>query len=156
MINLILILCLLQGWTDFGYSEPIPKKTFFAQKIEEHFETNLEKIYIEYCYFQLLSTYDGYGGAIMCKSAGQILIEFSYFVDCTSTNYGGAIHQYNYDCILNKCCSIRCFSIKSMGFGQFLFSSLDSENNMKHLEKVINDINSGKAKLEEHELIEEE
>ena len=31
-----------------------------------------------------------------------------------------------------------------------------SENNMKHLEKVINDINSGKAKLEEHELIEEE
>lgn len=31
-----------------------------------------------------------------------------------------------------------------------------SEHNMKHLEKVINDINSGKAKLEEHELIEEE
>ncbi len=31
-----------------------------------------------------------------------------------------------------------------------------SESNMKYLEKVISDIDSGKAKLEEHELIEEE
>lgn len=31
-----------------------------------------------------------------------------------------------------------------------------SESNMKYLKKVISDIDSGKAKLEEHELIEEE
>lgn len=31
-----------------------------------------------------------------------------------------------------------------------------SENNIKYLENVVNDIDSGKAKLEEHELIEEE
>ena len=31
-----------------------------------------------------------------------------------------------------------------------------SESNIKHLEKVIEDIKTGKAKLEEHELIEEE
>lgn len=31
-----------------------------------------------------------------------------------------------------------------------------SESNIKYLEKVISDIDSGKAKLEEHELIEEE
>ena len=31
-----------------------------------------------------------------------------------------------------------------------------SENNMKHLSKVISDIETGKAKLVEHELIEED
>lgn len=31
-----------------------------------------------------------------------------------------------------------------------------SENNIKYLEKIVADINSGKAKLEEHELIEED
>ncbi len=31
-----------------------------------------------------------------------------------------------------------------------------SENNIKYLEKIVNDIDSGKAKLEEHDLIEEE
>lgn len=31
-----------------------------------------------------------------------------------------------------------------------------SENNIKYLEKIVDDINSGKAKLEEHELIEED
>lgn len=31
-----------------------------------------------------------------------------------------------------------------------------SESNIKYLEKVISEIDSGKAKLEEHELIEEE
>ena len=30
-----------------------------------------------------------------------------------------------------------------------------SKNNIKYLEKIVEDINSGKAKLEEHELIEE-
>ena len=31
-----------------------------------------------------------------------------------------------------------------------------SESNIRHLEKVVEDIKTGKAKLEEHELIEEE
>lgn len=31
-----------------------------------------------------------------------------------------------------------------------------SESNIKYLEKIVADINSGKAKLEEHELIEED
>ena len=31
-----------------------------------------------------------------------------------------------------------------------------SKNNIKYLEKIVEDINSGKAKLEEHELIEED
>lgn len=31
-----------------------------------------------------------------------------------------------------------------------------SENNIKYLEKIVADINSGKVKLEEHELIEED
>ena len=31
-----------------------------------------------------------------------------------------------------------------------------SESNIKHLEKIVEDIKSGKAKLEEHELIEED
>ena len=31
-----------------------------------------------------------------------------------------------------------------------------SESNMKHIEKVVSDIETGDAKLEEHELIEEE
>lgn len=31
-----------------------------------------------------------------------------------------------------------------------------SENNIKYLEKIVADINSGKAKLEQHELIEED
>lgn len=34
--------------------------------------------------------------------------------------------------------------------------SFYSENNIKYLEKIVADINSGKAKLEEHELIEED
>lgn len=34
--------------------------------------------------------------------------------------------------------------------------SFYSESNIKYLEKIIEDINNGKAKLEEHELIEEE
>lgn len=34
--------------------------------------------------------------------------------------------------------------------------SFYAESNIKHLEQVINDIDTGKAKLEEHELIEEE
>ncbi len=34
--------------------------------------------------------------------------------------------------------------------------SFYTESNIKHLEQVINDIDTGKAKLEEHELIEEE
>lgn len=29
-----------------------------------------------------------------------------------------------------------------------------SEKNIKHLEKIVNDVNSGKAKLVEHDLIE--
>ena len=31
-----------------------------------------------------------------------------------------------------------------------------SKNNIKYLEKIVEDINSGKAKLEEHELIQED
>lgn len=31
-----------------------------------------------------------------------------------------------------------------------------SESNIKYLEKIVEDINSGKAKLQEHDLIEEE
>lgn len=31
-----------------------------------------------------------------------------------------------------------------------------SKNNIKYLEKIVEDINSGRAKLEEHELIEED
>lgn len=31
-----------------------------------------------------------------------------------------------------------------------------SENDIKYLEKIVADINSGKAKLEEHQLIEED
>ena len=60
---------------------------------------------------------------------------------------------------MNVTSAITMFALKMTRVQRIPFEvSIDpfySEKNMKYLEKVTNDIDSGKAKLTEHELIEE-
>ena len=132
MINLILFIDLLKDWAEFGFDEPSPRQIQFLKIREKHLETNKEKVYILTCYFQLASTFSGDGGAIYCSFNGQFLVELSFFVNCTASHYGGAIYQANSECIINKCCSICCFSTNNIGYGQFIYSKTSLNSDMKN------------------------
>ena len=60
-----------------------------------------------------------------------MLVESSTFHDCQSTSNAGGIMKSNGECIVNKCCSLKCYSIERLG-GQFLYTVLSHDPNKKN------------------------
>ena len=76
-------------------------------------------VYVAHCLFKQC-THNSHGGGIFFEASNFMFVESSTFIDCTSSGGGvdgGGIAKYDGQCVVAKCCSIRCLTTEC---GQFI------------------------------------
>ena len=124
-------------WSDF-YQTPHENTNFFNKKLYENLTycplSLSSDSYVVNCYFKLI-TFSGYGAVIsLNKENAQFLIEFSTFVECSTTgsdSMGGVLCILSADFAMNHVCGIKCKSSNSFSFS-FVFLPGRTVNSIHH------------------------
>ena len=135
-----------QSWSEFYDTEEIPPIIKFEAKQEQ----KIKEIFIEENFYVKESIFNSlkeseYGGGIFINTTSddsRLLIEESYFYNCTATIQGGGIYkESNGHSVINKVCSVEC-KIKTsniQGIERGAFCDIITANNEKrNLNYVIN------------------
>ena len=110
-----------QGWDDFFEGKTINEEHNESSK----FITLSGNAHVHNCIFSNMF-YDGKGSCVNKDSGAEIclLIEWSSFTNCSSTNIGGAIcFRYNGEAVLQFVCSVNCSTTKD---GQLCFITVSN------------------------------
>ena len=121
---------LMKGWIENGMVKEISNKN---QRIQIFSPQN---VWVHSSFFQDILERNEEGGAILMRTNSNhtcLLIEESYFLNCTSTRLGGSIFQTPGNLILHSiCCS--CYGKESYPDASFVYSL--STNSNDHFQEI--------------------
>ena len=130
---------LKSSWTDVdiypGDKAPKVSKTGEFTEGSTYFPASTKsKVYLKECLFTSFTNRAIY--FIPSSSSCKTLIELSTFNSCTSSSgSGGCIYYKNGNFVMNKCCSVKCYT--HSGTGQFGCIHVSSENTNNVLDSSI-------------------
>jgi hypothetical protein len=132
----VFLLRVITAWNDYFYGSS-PSQTFATTKYTKVQSTSSKNVFVLNCLF-IGCTSTSHGGALLCSGSVQcLLIEFSSFFSCSTSNQkGGAICFENTnsgESVLYKVCGNDCCSTyTSSNWGQFAYNDLKNAASNKN------------------------
>jgi hypothetical protein len=140
---LMLLLHSKTAWNDYF---PGSSTNFNSQTYNSRQTPSYTGVYVSNCLYGPI-TLSSAGGALSCSSVQYLLVEFSSFFSCITSNYGGAIrfeNTSNGQCVLYGLCGYDCYTTSNYNvlFGYvYVNNGISSKNyfNYSSISRCISD-----------------